>query len=178
MLHTLWDNRGKSEGRPVVHLLSDTGSDLATFPISVPSTATTIAVGEENWTINGTKTRLEATLPDGKQFSAKPDNKPFGRAKTISIDLAGTTVTAINESRSDWVYVDGNNNKLGQFSGGNNGVRQSITEFEPDAPLNDAEKVFLSWVTRTALEAKTMGVTLVLTLCLLLVIPVAILGLL
>lgn len=177
MLYTLWNNREKSDGQRIVHLFDDDRNQIAAFPINSPTTTTAITVGETKWQINGNKTQLEAQLPNDERFVANTDRKPFGRTKSITIDLAGKPVLAINEGRADWVYVDAEDNKLGQFSGGNNGVRKAITEFESDAQLSHDQKIFLSWVTRTTLEAKTMMGTLILTLSLLLVIPMVILGL-
>ncbi|MDO4632219.1 MAG: hypothetical protein Q4A82_08070, partial [Corynebacterium sp.] len=112
-----------------------------------------------------------------RTFTASIDGKKFSRAKEITIDFGDKKVFAINESGGDWVYVDAADNKIGQFSGGNNGVRKSITEFEPDAALSLEEQVFLSWVTRTALEAKLMVTSMIVIMSLLLMLPVVILGL-
>jgi len=92
-------------------------------------------------------------------------------------DRAMKQVQAINEGGADWVYVDAADNKLGQFSGSNNGVRRSITEFEPDVALTHDEQVFLSWVTRTMLESRLAVTTMIATMSLLLMIPVALFAL-
>ena len=103
--------------------------------------------------------------------------KKFSRAKEITIDFGDKQVQAINEGGADWVYVDATDKKLGQFSGSNNGVRRSITEFEPDVTLTHDEQVFLSWVTRTMLESRLAVTTMIATMSLLLMIPVALFAL-
>ncbi len=178
MLYTLWGDRSKVGDTPVVSLFDDAKHTIATFPISTNGEATATGPGDTQWKITGDKTHLAASLPTGQQFNAQTVSKPFGRAATIDIDLDGMKVQAINETGSNWVYVNEQDEELGQFSGGNNGVRKAITEFVPTAELTTEQKVFLSWVTRTTLEAKTMFSTLILTLCLLLVIPIVIFGLL
>ncbi len=181
MNYTSWCDRRKVKGEAVVHLHDEADAEIATFPqvIATDADAHSATVGSDTWRLTQTdKHLIAATLPDGTVYSADTGGKSFSRAKHIDIDLGGKAVTAVNEGGADWVYVDSADAKLGQFSGGNNGVRRSITEFEPDAGLSHDEQVFLSWVTRTALEAKLGISTLILTVSLLLIIPIVVFALL
>ncbi|MDO4762427.1 MAG: hypothetical protein Q4A31_10950 [Corynebacterium sp.] len=175
MKYSVWSDRSVEHGVPSAHLHDDADESRAVFPLDVAQHPVA-TVGQGSWELKADKHSLAATLPDGRVFQATTGAKPFGRSKRIDVDLAGVSVAAVNEAGQDWVYVDSADEKLGQFSGGNNGVRKSITEFE-ESSLSDEQKVFLSWVTKTALEAKMLSGTLVLTICLLLVIPVVIFGL-
>ena len=137
-----------------------TGVQTCALPISI-------------WQLTSTPNTLTAVLPEGVTYTATVPAKKFSRAKEIAIDFGDKQVQAINEAGADWVYVDAADKKLGQFSGGNNGVRRSITEFEPDVALTHDEQVFLSWVTRTMLESRLAVTTMIATMSLLLMIPVA-----
>lgn len=132
---------------------------------------TTVAVGDAQWELAKDDHGLEAHLPDGRVFRATTAG-PFKRAKEVRVDLAGVSVTAVNEARQDWVYLDHEEEKLGQFSGGNNGVRQAITEFE--RPLAVEHQVFLSWVTRNLLEARLGSATTAMLAVLVIMLIVAI----
>lgn len=181
MNYTAWCDRRKVKGEAVVHLHDDADAEIATFPqvMSAEAAEANVAtVGSDTWRLTHDGNTITATLPDGTAYQAVATGKTFSRAKRINVDLGGKTVTAVNEGGADWVYVDSADVKLGQFSGGNNGVRRSITEFEPEAGLNHSERVFLSWVTRTALEAKLGSSTLILTVSLLLIIPIVVFALL
>lgn len=197
MKYTSWGNREKIDGTNFVHLFEEEHTDIATFPSDVDG-ETTAQVAGSTWKLTATQQLLTAEVPasatasvpesstsetsaseshTGQTFTASIDGKKFSRAKEITIDFGDKKVFAINESGGDWVYVDAADNKLGQFSGGNNGVRKSITEFEPDVALSLDEQVFLSWVTRTALEAKLMVTSMIVIMSLLLMLPVVILSL-
>ncbi|MCS4535409.1 hypothetical protein [Corynebacterium sp. HS2168-gen11] len=166
MKHSMW----RDQAQPQALLCDETGQVQAKFE------KTHAIVGADTWQLTAEKQKLSAKLPSGDVFVATADGKPFGRAKTISIDAAGMSIKAINEGATDWVYVDDADRKLGQFSGGNNGVRKSITAFE-DESLTLEQQVFLSWVSRTTLEAKTLGTSVAIIASLLLMLPVAILAL-
>ncbi|AEG84326.1 hypothetical protein [Corynebacterium ulcerans] len=175
MDYTAWGNRAKG----TVELLDDANNTLATFPAD-NCESEHVNVRGVDWVVSRSKQQITAQLPDGSAFVADASPKGFGRAKAIDIDAAGRKMRAINEDKNDWVYVDADpeETKLGQFSGGNNGVRKSYTEFEPASALTNDQKAFLSLVTRTVLEAKLSSFTLMLIAFLILLIPVVILSLL
>ena len=174
MEYTSWGNRGKAGDTRIVHLFEKSDGDIATFPQVNTGEAT---VGEATWQLTSTPNTLTAVLPEGITYTATVPAKKFSRAKEITIDFGDKQVQAINEAGADWVYVDAADKKLGQFSGSNNGVRRSITEFEPDVALTHDEQVFLSWVTRTMLESRLAVTTMIATMSLLLMIPVALFAL-
>ncbi|AKE40958.1 hypothetical protein UL82_03755 [Corynebacterium kutscheri] len=170
MQYTRWDKR--HEG--LVELFDDAATHIATFPIDAKGTHQ-VSVGDTSWSLETTPNAVHALLPDGKKYSATVA-KNFSRAKVIDISLDGLAVKVINEARKDWVYTLANEEetKLGQFSGGNNGVRHSVTEFEPDGPLSDEQKVFLSQISRNTLESNLNSFSLILTISLLLLIPLVV----
>ncbi|MDU6593025.1 MAG: hypothetical protein E6499_06530, partial [Corynebacterium sp.] len=58
----------------------------------------------------------------------------------------------------DWIIDDVDDEKVGQFTARNSGVRKSILEFEHEAEgLTTAEIAGLSWFTRVILDANTQG---------------------
>lgn len=115
-------------------------------------------------------------------FAAEADpaqsKATFARAGRIAVDLAGRPVTCVNERKTDWVIVDAQDRKLGQFTGAAGGVRHVVVDLEPDAELDDAEAAFLAWVARLALESGMVSRTWVLTLSLLVLTPLILLLLL
>lgn len=172
MNYTSWGNRRKQGGEMFVDLLSDNGELLATTPVDFHEDDSVVDVRGAKWTVRRTDTTVEVTTETGKKFVCDAGEKKFGRAKLLTI-TADSLVRAINESKGDWVYVtaDEAEDKLGQFSGGNNGVRRSITEFEPGNTLTENDKIFLSFVTRQQLEAKMSSGMWVLTLTMLILGP-------
>lgn len=176
MKYTSWDNRRKTNGDMHVDLLNDSGDVIATTPVDFQEEDTTIDVHGSTWSVRRTDTTVEAKTDTGKRFVCDAGEKKFGRSKLLTI-TADSQIRAINESKSDWVYVtaDEAEDKLGQFSGGNNGVRRSITEFEPGNTLTEDDKIFLSFVTRQQLEAKMSSGMWVLTLSLLILAPILVL---
>ena len=175
MRYTQWGNRRKQGDEHVVSLLDDQGSQILDLPQNWPSEEFGVTVDGQEWRVLATDTDLQATLPGGQVFSANSGDKKFTRAKRLEIQL-GQPISAINEQRNDWVYVasDAEETKLGQFSGGNNGVRKSITEFEEDSGLGREEKIFLSLVTKRTLESRLSVSTWSIIIGLVLLIPVII----
>ena len=82
----------------------------------------------------------------------------LGRDKRLEASLNGRTFTFINENSGDWIIDDVDDEKVGQFTARNSGVRKAILEFEHDAEgLTTAEIAGLSWFTRVILDANTQG---------------------
>lgn len=162
--HTGWGKRNDVDGRQHVHLLDEQERSIGNFPRGLSHDA--VDVAGQRWTFDAQRNALTAEV-DGARFEAKAAQQ-FSRTKEIAIDLNGRPAKAVNERRGDWVVVDTSDAKLAQFSGGNNGVRHSYTEFEPGATSHD-EQVFLSVLTRTVLESKlsSTSVALIGTLVLL-----------
>jgi hypothetical protein len=101
----------------------------------------------------------KATLPDGRVLDA-PAN--FGRAKNIRATLGERTFTFINESSTNWIVEDEQGSKIAQFSGGGNGVRKAILEFEGETDLPVEDVAGLSWLARMVLESRLGRSSLVL----------------
>lgn len=172
LAHTGWTNRRKESGRVLVDLVDADGQVIGTFPRDAVGTET-VEVAGAAWRIDATQDELRATLPSGETFSAKSDGKKFSRAHRINVALGDLQAVAVNEQRMDWVYLAGDENgaKIGQFSGGNNGARNSYTEFDGNVAVSAEQAAFLSWVSRTVNEAKLSNSTLVLTISLLILTP-------
>lgn len=81
-----------------------------------------------------------------------------GKDHRVTAKVGDHELFLINEARDDWVIEDHRGEKVGQFSGGNNGVRRAILEVEPakasGVPLSRSEVAALSWFARLLLEAR------------------------
>lgn len=175
--YTSWGKRTKIEGQISTDLLrGDEQAQLGTFGDSTSKAFTSTAVvGDQEWQlsfdIDGT---ASATLPDGRVFTANPGEKGFSKAKTIDIDMDGVHMVAINENKANWIIDDANSDKVGQFTGVNNGLRRAILEFEEGVQLPREQEVFLSWITRKTLESRMLGSSWGLTIFLIVLTPIII----
>lgn len=155
MHYTSWGKREKVNGETRIPLLIEGGpEELGVFTEASPDG--TAAVDGQVWQLHFDQAEgARATLPDGVVYAA-PAN--FNRDKEITVSLGEKTFYLVNESSSNWIIDDAERNKVGQFSGGNNGVRTSVLEFEPDVTLTNNERAALSWLVRLVLESK-LGVS-------------------
>lgn len=175
--YTSWSKRSKREGQLSSDLLRGEGkTPIATFKDSTKKdfSATATIEGQEwaiSFSIDG---QAQATLPDGRIFTARAEEKGFSKSKSIAIDMAGVSMVAINENKNNWIIDDAASEKIAQFSGVNNGVRQSILEFEDDVLLPLEQEVFLSWIARKTLESRLVGSSWGLTLFLIILTPIII----
>ncbi|APT85184.1 hypothetical protein [Corynebacterium aquilae] len=134
-------------------------------------------VYDQPWHVTRDDMAVTATLQDGRTYALTGDKGRIGGSKRLDVDLAGHAVACINEAKQDWVIEDTDGTKLGQFSGGNRGVRSSLVEWEDDATehLNREEQAFLSYAARIALESRLWRNTWILTASLLVLAPIIIL---
>ncbi|PRQ10903.1 hypothetical protein C1Y63_09190 [Corynebacterium sp. 13CS0277] len=137
----------------------------------------TATVAGEPWEVTRDETAVTATLPSGRIFTLTGEKGRISGSKRLTADLAGRQVDLVNESKQDWVLEDVANAeaKLGQFSGGNRGVRTSLVEWEDDAAVDDAERFFLAYAARVALESRLWLNTWILTASLLVLAPLIVL---
>lgn len=151
MHYTSWGKREKENGDIRIPLLIEGGpEELGVFTEATPDG--TAAVGGQVWQLHFDQAEgARATLPNGVAYHAPGK---FGRDKEITVSLGEKTFYFVNESGSDWIIDDAQRNKVGQFSGGGNGVRKSILEFEPEVELSNDEWAGLSWLVRLVLESK------------------------
>ncbi|RSZ62430.1 hypothetical protein EAH68_09845 [Corynebacterium hylobatis] len=165
MHYTSWDRTDTDA--PV--LLAEGGpAELGRF------TADAATVDGQVWGLSFTKeTGARATLADGRVLDA-PGN--FGRDKTITVDVAGTKYSLINEASTNWIIEDAAGEKIGQFSGAGNGVRQSILEFEGETDLPVETVAGLSWLVRLVLESRLGRSSLVLIGTLIIMSVIAVLA--
>lgn len=147
MGHTRWERT-----KDVATLVDADGAILATVPQPLPEQAA-ITTADGSWEITYSKTELRCDVDDSVASMVASAAKPWRNAKEVSLRIGTQEYTAINEARNDWVYVSGDT-KVGQFSGGRNGVRTAITEFEEDANLDTDARIFFSLITRSILEAR------------------------
>ena len=143
MHYTSWDR--SDVDRPV--LLAEGGPEvLARFG------DTSADVAGERWTLNfDPETGAVATLLDAPVVTATAN---FKKDKSIPVSVGSRSFVLVNESSNNWIIDDENGTKVGQFSGGNNGVRKAILEFEGETDLPADVIVGLSWLTRLVLETR------------------------
>ncbi|GGG71510.1 hypothetical protein [Corynebacterium pelargi] len=154
--YTGWGQRDAKEH--TVALIAEGDTAIATFPAQLEG-ITQVEVQGTPWKLSQGQRSITAEV--GQRTFKAGVAKKFSSAKEIELDLAGRSARAICEKRSDWVYEDASGEKLGQFSGGNNGVRHSYTEFEA-GKTSEEEQVFLSLVSRTVLESKLSSMSIAL----------------
>lgn len=142
MHYTSWDRTDRNNPK----LLAEAGPEvIGTFHES------TAEVAGHTWTLHvEEKEGATATLEDGRVFRIDGDLR---RGKQLTATIDGETFTFVNEQGANWIIDDANSNKVGQFTGSNNGVRTAVLEFEePDTPLPVETAAALSWFVRTVLE--------------------------
>ncbi|MHA2789483.1 hypothetical protein ACXZ66_10105 [Corynebacterium sp. S7] len=111
-------------------------------------------VNGERWDLAYTEVSGAVATVDGKEIVR---SGPTKREKNIPVNVEGRNYMLVNEESTDWIIDDERGEKVAQFSGKKQGVRKANLEFEGETelPLNDI--VALAWVSRLALERKTMG---------------------
>ena len=137
MHYTSWDR--SDADRPV--LLAEGGPEvLARFD------KTSADVDGEKWTLAfDAESGATATLHDVPVLTAEANFKK---------DIGNRSFVLVNEASNNWIVDDENGTKVAQFSGGNNGVRKAILEFEGATDLPRDAVVGLSWLARLALEQR------------------------
>ncbi|WPF65534.1 MULTISPECIES: hypothetical protein [unclassified Corynebacterium] len=163
--YTSWGQRGSAT--PL--LMEEGPEELGTFGVERAT------VGEQSWILHATKDQATATTEAGETFALAGNR---ARAKNLTADLGGRTVTFLNESRQDWVIEDAHGAKIAQFSGGNNGVRRCVLEVEEGAQVSTTEVVALSWFVRLILEARLRASSTVLIITLVAATLIAVLAIL
>lgn len=159
-----WGKREKA-GDKVRLSMRDDDRLLADF-LEAKDGSGTAEINGVTW--NFTREDAVARATDGHvTFEARAE-EGFRKAKKIFSNLDLRDIDFINEQKSDWI-LDENDVKLGQFTGANHGVRNVTVDLEPNAELDDNEKVFLAWVARIALEERMVASNWVLSLVLLIV---------
>ena len=143
MHYTSWDR--SDADRPV--LLAEGGPEvLARFD------KTSADVDGEKWTLAfDAESGATATLHDVPVLTAEAN---FKKDKTIPVSIGNRSFVLVNEASNNWIVDDENGTKVAQFSGGNNGVRNAILEFEGETDLPRDAVVGLSWLARLALEQR------------------------
>ena len=136
MHYTSWDRSDRA--KPVL-LAEDGPEQLGVF------SEHSAEVDGHFWRTEVSDLGASATLADGSiyRLAGRP-----GRDKRLEASLNGRTFTFINENSGDWIIDDVDDEKVGQFTARNSGVRKAILEFEHDAEgLTTAEIAGLSWFT-------------------------------
>ncbi|WP_018296042.1 hypothetical protein [Corynebacterium lubricantis] len=128
-------------------------------------------VDGERWDLAYTEVSGAVATVDGKEIVR---SGPTKREKHIPVTVEGRGYQLINEESSDWIIDDERGQKVAQFSGKSQGVRQANLEFEGETDLPLTDIVALAWVSRLVLEKKTMGTSnaLIATLVLLSIVAV------
>lgn len=143
MHYTSWDR--SDTARPV--LLAEGGPEvLAHFEKD------SAEVDGQRWTlVFDRETGATATLIDAPVLTAEAN---FRKDKSIPVSVGNRNFVLVNESANNWIVDDEAGTKVAQFSGGNNGVRRAILEFEGETDLPMDAVVGLSWVARMILETR------------------------
>lgn len=156
---------GRRRGQSIT--LTEAGQDVATFELADDQHSVARIAGN---TWNFTLDSQSARATNGETTWTAEAPKSFRKAKQFQAQLDGRTIDFINEQRSDWI-LDENDVKRGQFTGANQGVRNVLVEFEPDADFDLEQRVFLAWLARIALEQRLVASTWLLTVILLILSP-------
>lgn len=143
MHYTSWDR--SDVDKPV--LLAEGGPEvLARFDRKSAD------VDGERWTLAfDAEHGATATLHDAPVLTAEAN---FKKDKSIPVSIGNRGFVLFNEASNNWIIDDENGTKVGQFSGGNNGVRKAILEFEGETDLPRDAVVGLSWMARLVLEQR------------------------
>ncbi|MCF4006199.1 hypothetical protein L1O03_03265 [Corynebacterium uropygiale] len=147
MHYTSWTRRTEHGA----DLLVEDGPDvLAHF--SHDGVNGTALVQGETWTsVHDPEKGASLTRPSGETYELIGQ---LTKDHEFQASLRGTPLRLINEQRNDWIIEDASGTKIAQFSGGNNGVRRAILEFESDheGDLETDQTIALSWFVRLLLE--------------------------
>lgn len=143
--------------------LSDAGSHVTDFRLDSDTNAVA-EIGNETWSFALGEETATATNGDVTWTADYPGG--LKKAKRFVVHVGERSIDFINETKSDWI-IDENDVKLGQFTGANHGVRAVAVDFEPDAPLDLHQRVYLAWLARKTLEQQVVASTWKLTLMLL-----------
>ena len=144
MHYTSWDRSDRA--KPV--LLAEEGPEqLGVF------SEHSAEVDGHFWRTEVSDLGASATLADGSiyRLAGRP-----GRDKRLEASLNGRTFTFINENSGDWIIDDVDDEKVGQFTARNSGVRKAILEFEGETALPPTHVAGLAWLSRSVLEARKM----------------------
>lgn len=178
------DNR-KGESRSA---LSIDGRQVAQFVDRKDSAQATIE--GVDWELSKpAKGDLSGSSAAGARLVAAPvserKGKPgdLGRAKRTEVTLTDasgkeTSVVLENCGKQDYVFETGQGVKLGQYSGGNSGVRQLVVEVEPgqEDALTVEQLALVAWLARVQLESRLLSSTWMWTVLLIVLIPIMILA--
>ncbi len=145
--------------------------------IEVPEGDGALASVAGSWELTADNQRLEAQLPDGRVFTAAAkDRDKISRAKLLEVTFADSDSNATQiwiecEGSTNYVIED-NNDKLGQFTGANRGIRDAQVQYDTPAgrqlPLE--QKIYLQWVARRVLESRVSSASLVMIIFLIFVV--------
>ena len=145
MHYTSWDRSDRA--KPVL-LAEDGPEQLGVF------SEHSAEVDGHFWRTEVSDLGASATLADGAiyRLAGRP-----GRDKRLEASLNGRTFTFINENSGDWIIDDVDDEKVGQFTARNSGVRKAILEFEGETALPPTHVAGLAWLSRSVLEARKMA---------------------
>ena len=132
---------------------------------------------------------------EGQIGRAKCVALDMGSAETSSADPASDSAVAseprgtsegvpavniVNCGKLDFVFETPDETKLGQFTGGNRGVRHVVVELESgqESAMTTEQQVFLAWVARMQLESQLVASTWMWTVLLIVLLPFMLLVLL
>ncbi|MBY0795553.1 hypothetical protein [Corynebacterium parakroppenstedtii] len=121
----------------------------------------------------GRAKRVALDMGSAETSSADPASDNAGVSESIGTSDGVPAVNIVNCGKLDFVFETPDETKLGQFTGGNRGVRHVVVELEPgqESAMTTEQQVFLAWVARMQLESQLVTSTWMWTVLLIVLLP-------
>ncbi|MDO4915650.1 hypothetical protein [Corynebacterium sp.] len=121
----------------------------------------------------GRAKRVALDMGSAETPSADPASDSAEVSKSSGASEGVPAVNIVNCGKLDFVFETPDETKLGQFTGGNRGVRHVVVELEPgqESAMTTEQQVFLAWVARMQLESQLVTSTWMWTVLLIVLLP-------
>lgn len=121
----------------------------------------------------GRAKRVALDMRSVETSSADHASDNVGGSESRSTSEGIPAVNIVNCGKLDFVFETSDETKLGQFTGGNRGVRHVVVELEPgqESAMTTEQQVFLAWVARMQLESQLVASTWMWTVLLIVLLP-------
>ena len=121
----------------------------------------------------GRAKRVALDMGNAETSSADPASDSAGVSESGGTSQGVPAVNIVNCGKLDFVFETPDETKLGQFTGGNRGVRHVVVELESgqESAMTTEQQVFLAWVARMQLESQLVASTWMWTVLLIVLLP-------
>lgn len=121
----------------------------------------------------GRAKRVALDMGSAETSSTDPASDNAGVSESTGTSDGVPAVNIVNCGKLDFVFETPDETKLGQFTGGNRGVRHVVVELEPgqESAMTIEQQVFLAWVARMQLESQLVTSTWMWTVLLIVLLP-------